>query len=128
MFTGGTDLEGSNTTTTENELIHKAAALRLAEEELKTEKAPDPAAAELKKVFESSVTRPAEVSKFLNLVAQGWQDAAEKMLKEDPTLILARGDVNDLAGRNFYSELQKGFFSDSTKGVHPGVAQPRHIV
>ncbi len=44
---------------------------------------------------------PQEVSQFLELVAQGWQDRAEAMLKRNPSLVLARGTLNDLAGRKF---------------------------
>jgi serine/threonine protein kinase len=56
-----------------------------------------------------------EVARFLNHVAQGEQDQAEAMLQSNPTLVLARGTIKDLAGRNF-------------KGVDPGIAKQGHRV
>ncbi len=61
---------------------------------------------------------PQEVQQFLNHIALGLQDQAEVMLQENPTLVLARGDMNDLSRRNFEStkkvvkEVKKGFFFD----------------
>ena len=51
-----------------------------------------------------------ELSQFLSLVAQGEQTKAETMVQNNPNLLLARGTVNDLAGRNF-------------KGVDPEIAR-----
>ena len=53
---------------------------------------------------------PQEISQLLSLVAQGEQSKAETMIQKNPALLLARGTVNDLAGRNF-------------KGVHPDIAK-----
>ena len=45
--------------------------------------------------------RKVRVNWLLSLVAQGRQDDAEAMIKQDPTLLLERGDVTDGAGRTF---------------------------
>jgi len=106
----------------ERKLKEEAERKRLAEEQRKVEEARKiqeaklKAEAELKQKAEvvaspillsggpkpspSSVSQ-VEVEKFLRLVVEGEQDQAEAMIKKNPDLLLARGTVNDLAGRIF---------------------------
>jgi hypothetical protein len=54
-----------------------------------------------KELYYKGIGREVRVNRLLSLVAQGRQDEAEAMIKQDPTLLLARGDVTDGAGRTF---------------------------
>lgn len=46
--------------------------------------------------------RESLVTRLLAYIAQGEQNEAEGMLKEDPSLLLRKGNVTDLSGRKFY--------------------------
>ncbi len=50
---------------------------------------------------EISKVDPVDLAKFLKLVTEGEEDAAEAMLKVNPALALASGDVTDLSNRSF---------------------------
>ena len=53
------------------------------------------------KSLHKDVGRKVRVNRLLSLVAQGRQPEAEVMIQKDPSLLLARGDVTDGAGRTF---------------------------
>ena len=52
--------------------------------------------------FAKSCQKQFFVARLLEHVTKGEQDEAKKMLEEDPNLLLQKGNVKDLSGREFY--------------------------